>query len=83
MINEYMASLRTYLDDRLSSPILGSFSFAWIIFNWKLIFFLLFSDKTVESKIVHIENNYFDWQHLILYPTIFVIFYSLLLPWPT
>lgn len=83
MIKEFLSSLKTYSEDRLTSPILGSFTFAWLISNWKLVLFLVLSDKGIEDKISHIEITYTDWKLLLLYPALFVFFYTLILPWPT
>lgn len=81
MLKELLPSVKTHFEDRLSNPILGAFSFSWFIINWKIVLILLFSTKNIEEKISFVETNYMSINKLLIYPTIFVLIYLLLIPW--
>jgi len=69
--------------DRLKNPFIGSFFISWILFNWRPIFLLVFSDKNIEEKILVIDKDYtLIWSFLWL-PLIFSVFYLLVLPYLT
>lgn len=44
--------------ERLKTPISGAFLWCFIIFNWRPILFLLFSDASIENKIIVINYEY-------------------------
>jgi signal transduction histidine kinase len=81
MLKEILPSFKKSFEERLSNPILGTFSIAWIIINWRLWTILLFSKKTIEDKITFIEKSYVDWHSLFLYPLIFTVVYLVIFPW--
>ena len=51
--------------DRVKTPITGSFILAFVIYNWRPILYLIFSDVTIEDKIDHINKTYCDIWALI------------------
>jgi len=81
MFKEIIPSIKSHLSDRLSNPILGTFSFSWIFFNWKVVLFLFLSKDNIENKISVIESNYSNIETFIVYPVIFTIVYLLFIPW--
>ena len=81
MFGEWLSDIRKYFLHRLRNPILAPFSVAWIVSNWRLVFFLLFSEKGIEEKITYVEETYLDVLHLLIYPLVFALFYALVLPW--
>ena len=81
MFKEFIPSIKAHFNERLSNPILGAFSFSWILFNWKIVLVLLFSKKTVEEKISIIESDYLNLFNSLLFPALFVVFYLLIVPW--
>ncbi|EJK8623002.1 hypothetical protein R4E38_06945 [Morganella morganii] len=64
--------------ERVKNPIVGSFVFSWLFFNWKVILILLFSDKSIDDKIntISVLISYESF----LFPLGFSFLYSWLLP---
>ncbi|WP_347068625.1 hypothetical protein [Flavobacterium sp. WV_118_3] len=81
MLKELIPSFKKSIDERLSNPIIGTFTVAWLVCNWKIIFIILFSDKKIEEKIKYIELNYSNSDSLILFPLLFSFVYLLIFPW--
>lgn len=81
MVKDMLSSFKSHLEDRISNPILGAFCLSWFFCNWKLILFLLFSEKTIEDKVQYISLHYTNFDTMIWYPAAFTIFYLLIFPW--
>ncbi|HHG8599742.1 hypothetical protein [Morganella morganii] len=64
--------------ERVKNPIVGSFIFSWLFFNWKIILILLFSDKEIDDKINSI-SALISYESFI-FPLVFAFLYSWLLP---
>lgn len=57
MLDDAFKSVKAYLYERNSSPLLGSFVTSWVIWNYKTIL-LLFSDLKYNEKLDWIEKFY-------------------------
>lgn len=66
--------------ERIKTPITGAYSLAFILYNWRPILFLLFSDKSIEAKIEHINATYCHWPAL-LWPLGIALFYVVGVPY--
>lgn len=65
--------------ERIKTPISGAFIWAFIIYNWRPIALLLFSEASIEDKIVVINYEYCNgWA--IIFPIFIALFYTLLIP---
>ena len=76
LIKEVMDSSK----ERVKSPILGSYICSFLLFNWRPIILLIFSEESIEDKFMVIETcyvSYWTW----LGPLIIVAIYTFLLPW--
>jgi len=65
---------------RIKNPIVSSFFVSFILYNWKAVLTVLFSDYDMEGKIEHIEKNYSTLDGFLV-PLIISIFYILVLPY--
>lgn len=81
MIKNLLPSIKKSFDERMANPILGSFSLAWCVSNWKIFLILVFSEKAIEEKISLVESSYMGWDTLIVFPLMFTAFYLLISPW--
>ncbi|MFL1452881.1 hypothetical protein ACJO5Y_00370 [Marinobacter sp. GN3S48] len=81
MLGELISELRAQAADRIRNPLLGPFTAAWIVSNWKLLTVLIGSNVTVEQRISFIEQNYLHLNNLLIAPLLFAVFYALILPW--
>lgn len=57
-------SIGTFLDERLSNPVVSTFALAWSVWNYKLIIVVL-SKATLTQTFDHIFKLYPDWCHRI------------------
>ncbi|MGF1836784.1 hypothetical protein [Photobacterium sanguinicancri] len=81
MIKSWVASVKKSFEQRLTNPVLGAFSISWVLINWKVIMFLLSSNKDIELKITYVEENYFDVNHIVIYPILSTVFITIIIPW--
>jgi len=81
VLKSFLPSIKKSFEDRMSNPILGTFTLSWCISNWKVFLILMFSDKKIEAKITAIETDFSGWDTLLVYPLIFTSIYLILSPW--
>lgn len=67
--------------DRLKNPILASFLFSWIVWNWIPIAIFLFSNASIENRIIEITENHSNLKHLLFYPLLSAFFLYVILPY--
>jgi hypothetical protein len=67
--------------ERVKSPLIGTFALTWMIFNWKPILVLLFSNWEIESRISYLEKTYTNQLILVIYPLLVTVFYIFALPY--
>jgi hypothetical protein len=84
MIKDLWNTIRLYIEDRLSSPLLTGFLFAWSIINYRF-FLILFSNERFIEKIALIEKYVFPSDEIklykgILYPLAAALIYVLIYP---
>ncbi|MBL0737639.1 hypothetical protein JI750_12105 [Flavobacterium sp. GN10] len=65
--------------ERLKTPISGAFLWSFVIYNWRPILMLLFSDTTIENKIIVINHEYCSFW-AIFWPLVIATAYTLLIP---
>lgn len=82
-MKEFISNFFTASSERLKNPLLFSFLFSWIAFNWRPLFTLLLSDKRIEDRISYISENFSEIHYNLYYPLLFSIGYVLLLPYFT
>lgn len=81
MLGDLFSELRAQASERIKNPLLGPFSIAWIVTNWRLASILLVSQEPIEKRILFIDENYLDITKLLIAPLGFAIFYATVLPW--
>lgn len=79
-IKELFQSLFNSSNEKIKNPFIGSYITAFIIFNWRAIFLLIFSNARIEDKIVVINHEYCS-KGAILWPLLISIFYILVIPY--
>lgn len=65
--------------ERLKSPFSGAFLWSFTIYNWRPILLLMFSNASMEDKIVVINHEYCK-PSAILWPISMAVFYIVVLP---
>jgi hypothetical protein len=80
-MKEIINSILDSTKDRLKNPLLGAFVFSWLIFNWKPLFYILFSNNSIENKIDFITECYCSINTNFWFPLMFSIFYIIMFPY--
>jgi hypothetical protein len=80
-MKEIINSILDSTKDRLKNPLLGAFVFSWLIFNWKPLFYILFSNNSIENKINFITECYCSINNNFWFPLVFSIFYIVMFPY--
>lgn len=78
---DFFRSFSDSARDRLKNPVIGAFILSWTIINWKVIFILIFSVKSIEEKIDSIDANYSGWNSNFWLPLVISVFYIVILPY--
>lgn len=68
--------------ERIRSPVMGSLAIAFIVSNWKPLFFLLFAEAPVWLRIQYFEHHT-DANSLVWYPLVAGAIAAFLIPWIT
>lgn len=66
--------------DRLKIPLFNSLVISWAVFNWKPIFIMLFSEKSIEERIADMPA-YTPWYNVYLFPPLIALFYVFVFPY--
>lgn len=78
-IFEFLKDLNDTAKERLKTPISGAFFFSFLLYNWRPIFLLLFSEASIEDKIIVINREHYNWENL-LYPILLALIYTIVVP---
>ncbi len=62
--------------ERIKNPFLGSLILFWLVLNWKSVFYLIFSDLSIETRFYNIENNYYSFLRAFVLPPVFAFLYT-------
>ena len=81
MLGELLTEIRSYTSDRIRNPLLGPFTAAWIVANWKPLSVLFGSNDPIKTRILFIEENYTNLNLIVVAPLVFTLLYALALPW--
>ncbi len=78
-------SIKTILNERISSPFYGSFIITWLLWNWKIpyVTFFINSSALKINKIDYILSNCNDLHYLITYPIVSTILIIGIVPFIT
>lgn len=79
-ISDAFQSLAKNFNDRIKSPIGGAFFFSWLIFNWKLVYYISMQNEIPSKKIAYVETYLLDISQLLVFPALASIAYVLIYP---
>lgn len=76
------------VNQRLSNPLIGSFTLSWVILNWQPILFIIFSNQPIENKIIYIHTYFYgdSWYSFmslcmyLIFPFLISLIYSVGIP---
>ncbi|GEM_PF-2312389 len=80
-MKEFLQTLFKSTEDRIKNPFIGTFITSWVIFNWKPILYLIFSDENIRDRITYITTCYSNVWCYFLLPLFSAIFYIAILPY--
>lgn len=70
-----LSDIKDVVFERIKNPFLASFSFFWIIWNWKIPFYLFLSDDQIEMKFTVVSKVYASFGNTFLFPFISAVLY--------
>ncbi len=70
-MKELLGSIKTGLLQRIESPLIGTFSILFVIFNWRAFAVFLFSAKPIEERLSYIEQTYSSQCYYLWLPALF------------
>lgn len=79
-VTDLMGNIIDAFKQRVSSPVVGTFFFSWLIFNWRLVYYFMMSEEGAAQKIKHIELNYLELPNTLYWPLLLTIAYIILFP---
>lgn len=79
-IKENYKEVVSHFKSKLKLPIVLTYSIILILYNWDIIYYLIFQKGDVLENILYIKNIDNDWYHRILNPIFIAVFYALLFP---
>ena len=79
-MSDWFKEILSAADSRIRSPIIGSVILFFAVFNWRPIFYLLFSEQSVAIRLRFFEMNT-NWYNLYLWPGIVGILAAVIAPW--
>ena len=82
MISDLRKSINSILYQRVTSPLFGTFTFAWLVWNWKIVYttFFIDEDKIDKNKIDYIVENFNNTEFLIWYPLLSTLILLTVIP---
>lgn len=66
---------------RIKNPFTGAFITSWLVFNWKPLVYIIFSDEKIAEKIKYIESSYSNSWDLLLYPLSSTVIFLFVVPY--
>lgn len=85
--SDTLKSIQAQLNERISSPLSGSFIISWLLWNHRIIV-VLFSDKNVEAKFNYIDNVLlgdgvlWTFGYVFFFPFLIALAYIYVYPYP-
>lgn len=84
-MNDFTKSIKSILNERISSPFYGTLIVSWLLWNWKISYvtFFIDSSKLKDNKIDYILANCNDFHHLVTFPLISTLIILTIVPFIT
>jgi hypothetical protein len=80
-MKEFIKSIFESSRERIKSPLIGAFILAWLVFNWKALFTILFAADSIDKKILTVESKYSELENNFWLPLVIALIYILALPY--
>ncbi|MGV8058217.1 MAG: hypothetical protein AB2L12_09375 [Smithellaceae bacterium] len=76
MIDDFKKSIQITINEKIASPFSGTFFFTWFVWNWRMLYYLIFPDDTLtlEKKLDFVSLHFINWNYNLLYPFFSAIF---------
>jgi len=70
LLKDVTDSIKASLYERVTSPLLGTFTIAWLLENWKILLIIVSGDGSVYERITYIQSNLLDYASILWRPLI-------------
>ncbi|MEM7207266.1 MAG: hypothetical protein AAF434_05560 [Pseudomonadota bacterium] len=67
-MDEILNSINAYFRDRASSPLIGAFTFSWVVWNFEVIV-ILFSGEGLTTKLEFIDRHFSTFPNFVFFST--------------
>ncbi len=71
-----ISDIKDTILERIKNPFLGSLIVFWLVINWKSVFYLLFSDLSLETRFYNIEHHYYSFFKSYILPPFLAFIYT-------
>jgi hypothetical protein len=78
---ETIDSIKEAVQERISSPILGSFAFFVFGFNWQTLVIVWKTQLPIEVALQNLETTRITWWRGLIWPSICTLVFCLAYPW--
>jgi hypothetical protein len=85
MLDDFKKSIQLILRERITSPFSGAFFFSWFVWNWKMLYFLFFTDEnlTLNERFNYVDTHFLKWADNFFLPILSALFFVLIYPFIT
>ncbi len=81
MLNDLRKSIHLILNERITSPLSGTVIFSWLAWNWRPVYYLVFSDYiSITDRFKYIDEHYRTFEFNVLYPFLSTVFIIIVYP---
>ncbi|WP_235593276.1 hypothetical protein [Leptospira interrogans] len=82
MIENILKNIQEFLKERVSSPLLLSFTLSWTLMNWKILYILIGSEKefSLIERLLYVDNNLINSWYNICAPALFSLLFVIIYP---
>ena len=77
---EFLKDIKDSAQERVKTPITGAFTLSFLIYNWRPIVILIFSDTPISKRIKEINGDYSSWKNIV-FPILIALFYTVGIPY--
>lgn len=74
---EFFESFFSAIRDRLKKPFFGAFILSFVVYNWRVFYYLVFADGKVGDRIKYVDDNYLKSESFFWCPVLFALGYML------
>lgn len=76
---DHLESIKSYTKSRINNPLILAYLISWVVFNWKFLLYMIFSDLKIEERFHHVDEYLDCWSWCA--PGLAMVFYTFGMDW--